>query len=360
MIPLRSSLVGECVRVMKSRIAQGDWSGDLPGERRIADTLQVGRDTVRLALQQLEKEGVISSAAKGTRRKVLAHKSASMGSDQQVIRVGMLSSKNLELLPQPTLLEVDRIRMALASLGGSLAVFSPSWFHSSRPGKRLRELLKEEPCSAWILHRSTAAIQRTMQKAGAPCLIRGYPHEGITLPHLDIDWAAAGRHGAGALWRLGHRRVAVLTPPDALMGVRAAVHGISSLGEPGFEVIVIEEDGTAEGTAKALNRVFRTKRPPTAVIASRPRQTVTTLSWLNLQGLRVPDDISLLSLGHEPFLDHMLPEISGYWTSPEMVARRLVRRIEVLCQGHGRSGGSPWINPDFRRGNSIGPVRTTR
>ncbi|MBK1826899.1 substrate-binding domain-containing protein [Haloferula rosea] len=343
---------------MKSRIAQGDWSNDLPGERRIADTLQVGRDTVRLALQQLEKEGVISPAAKGTRRKVLIQQATDYDPSTHAIRVGLLSSKNLELLPQPTLLEVDRIRMALASLGGSLAVFSPSWFHSARPGKRLRELLKEEPCNAWILHRSSAAIQRSMEQTGTPCLIRGYPHEGITLPHLDIDWAAAGRHGAGALWRLGHRRVAVLTPPDALMGVQAAVHGISSLGEPGFEVVVAEEDGTAEGTAKVLNRVFRSNKPPTAVIASRPRQTVTALSWLNLQGLRVPEEVSLLSLGHEPFLDHLLPEISGYWTSPEMVARRLVRRIEVLCQGHGRSGGNPWINPDFRKGKSIGPVRT--
>lgn len=347
---------------MKSRIANGDWSGDLPGERRIADTLQVGRDTVRLALQQLEKEAVISSAARGTRRKILSSQEAAGAThtEQQVIRVGMLSAKNLELLPQPTLLEVDRIRMALASLGGSLTVFSPSWFHSARPGKRLLELLKEEPCNAWILHRSSAEIQRCMEQSGTPCLIRGYPHEGVSLPHLDIDWTAAGRHSAGVLWRLGHRRVAVLTPPDALMGVRAAVHGISSLGETGFEVVVAEEDGTADGVAKILRRVYRTANPPTAIIATRPRQTVTALSWLNLQGFRVPEDISLLSLGHEPFLDHLLPEISGYWTSPEMVARRLVRRIEVLYQGHSRSGGSPWINPDFRKGKSIGPARISR
>jgi len=348
--------VGECVRVMKARIESGDWSGYLPGERRIADTLQVGRDTVRLALQQLEKEGAIAVAERGARRQVLAGGTRET-SGTESLRVGMLSAWNLELLPQPTMLEVDRIRMALASLGGSLTLISPPWYQSARPGKRLRMMVDEEACHAWVLHRSTAEVQRWMEKERVPCLIRGYPHEGVGLPHLDVDWHATARHAAGVLWRLGHRHVAVLTPPDALMGVTAAVDGLGSLGEPGFTVTQLDEDGTVEGVARVLGRAFRIDSPPTALIAIRPRQLATALSWLPSAGLRVPEDVSLLSLGHEPFLEHLWPEVSGYWTSPEMVARRLVRRIEALCQGQSRSGGSPWITPEFRKGGSIGPVR---
>ena len=140
-------------------------------------------------------------------------------------------------------------------------------------------------------------------------------------------------------------------------GVTAAVQGLCSLGEPGFGVSQLDEDGTLEGVAKVLGRALRSDFPPSAVIAIRPRQLATALSWLLSAGQRVPEDVSLLSLGHEPFLDHLWPEVSGYWVSPEMVARRLVRRIEALCQGQRRSGGSPWITPEFRKGGSIGVAR---
>lgn len=348
--------MGECARVIKVRIEQGDWAGDLPGERRLADTLQVGRDTVRLALQQLEREGVISPAAPGARRKVSVTSSARIVPPQDAMRVGMLSPWNLELLPQPTLLEVDRIRMALAPFGGSLTVIAPPWYRAANPGKRLKELLRQEACNAWILLRSSAEIQKCMEQEGVPCLIRGYPHEGVELPHLDVDWAATARHAAGVLWRLGHRRVAVLTPQDALKGVTAAVQGLGSLGEPGFEVIQLRENGTVVGVTRVLSRVFRGLNPPTAVIATRPRQAVTALSWLQASGLKVPQEVSLLSFAHEPVLDHLWPEVGCYVVSPEMIARRLVRRIETLCQGHGGAGGNPWIMPKFRKGDSIGPV----
>lgn len=55
-MPSRGNLVAECVRVMRLRIAAGEWNQLLPGERRLAGTLHVGRDTIRLAVLQLERE----------------------------------------------------------------------------------------------------------------------------------------------------------------------------------------------------------------------------------------------------------------------------------------------------------------
>ena len=47
---------------MRQRIASGEWTDRLPGERRLADMLQVGRDTVRLMLSELTAEGLITPA----------------------------------------------------------------------------------------------------------------------------------------------------------------------------------------------------------------------------------------------------------------------------------------------------------
>lgn len=353
-MPSRGSLVLDCVRVIQLRIAAGEWQRLLPGERRLADVLQVGRDTVRLALQQLEREGVLAPADVGNRRQILAAPTQTVPGDERPLKIGLLAHRSLERLPQPMLLEIDRIRDALADKGGSLEVYAPGWYSERNPGKRLEILVVEEQCCAWILLRSSAAVQGWFMKHQIPSLIRGYPYPGIDLPHLDVDWHATARHAAGQLWRLGHRKVVILRPVEPLKGVEAAVCGVMELGEPDFEASVLVEDGTPNGICRVLARALHYKEPPTAVIATRPRQAATVLTWLATQGIRVPQHISLITLAWEPFLNHLVPEISGYRVDAEAVAKLMVRRMERLVAGDPNLGGNFWITPDTVKGASIG------
>src|SRR6478735_3813640 len=79
-MPIRGNLVEECVRVIRLRLSEGEWSGGLPGERTMAQILQVGRDTVRLALQRLEYEKVLLPAQAGSKRTVLIVPDHTIGS----------------------------------------------------------------------------------------------------------------------------------------------------------------------------------------------------------------------------------------------------------------------------------------
>jgi DNA-binding LacI/PurR family transcriptional regulator len=350
-MPSRGNLVVECARVIRLRISSGEWRQALPGERRLATTLQVGRDTIRLALQQLERDGVLSSAEPGVRRGILnAEPPQAIG---RALKIGLLAHRRLEQLPQPMLLEIDRIRDALADKGGSLEVFAPSWYQQHNPAKRLQALVSEENCSAWMLLRSSAAVQSWFMHRNIPGLIRGYPHPGIEMPHLDVDWHATARHAAGQLWRMGHRRVVVLSPAQPLKGVEAAVRGVLELGEPGFEAAVLVEDGTTAGIGRVLERALRLQNPPTAVVATRPRQAATALTWLASHGIRVPQHISLITLAWEPFLNHLVPDISGYRVDPDAVAKLVVRRMERLVAGGPHPAGSTWITPEPVKGASV-------
>ena len=352
-MPSRGNLVAECVRVMQLRLSSGEWPKLLPGERRLAETLQVGRDTIRLAIRQLEREGILAPAGAGSRRRVVDTATAAVRSRTKVLKIGLLAHRRLEQLPQPMLLEVDRIRDALADKGGSLEVIAPGWYEQKNPAKRLEALVDEEPCSAWILLRSSAAVQAWFMKSGIPALIRGYPHPGISLPHLDVDWRATAHHAAGLLWRMGHRRVVILSPAEPLMGVEAAVRGVMELGEPDFEATVLIENGSPSGVGRVLARALNFKTPPTAIIATRPRQAATALTWLATQGLQVPQHLSLITLAREPFLDHLVPEITGYHVDPEAVAKLVVRRLERIAAGDPNPGGNVWITPETVKGASL-------
>lgn len=353
-MPVRSNLVDDCVRVIRLRLEAGEWGGGLPGERTLAQSLEVGRDTVRLALQRLEHDNVLSAAQAGCKRKVLIAPDRSSGDRMENLRIGVLSPRGLEQLPQPTLFEVDHLRRALADIGGSLDLFSPSWFEQKNPTKHLARLVANEPCSAWVLFRASEAIQRWFAKSGLPCLVRGYPYTADLLPHLDVDWEATARHASGRLWRQGHRRVGILIPPGHHRGTEAAIRGASDLGEPDFGVVEIPENGTVEGVCRALARALQMKSPPTAIIAIRPRQVATTLTWLGTQGIRVPDDFSIISIAYDPFMDHLVPGLSGYRVVPETVSKLVIRRVKMLISGNlGRSGNS-WITPEIVKGASIG------
>lgn len=352
-MPARTSLAVECARVIRLRIEAGEWQALLPGERVLAATLEVGRDTVRLALQQLERAQVLSPAQGSSKRRILLAHGPQVTPAARALRVGMLSPRRLEQLSQPVLFEVDHLRRALAARGGSLELFAPNWYGQKDPSRCLTRLVAEEPCNAWILFRSSTQIQRWFAKSQIPCLVRGYPQINMGLTHLDVDWQATARHAAARLWRVGHRRVGILTPTEALPGIAAAVKGASELGEAEFNIIEMPEDGSTEGVIQALVRALKLTPPPTAVITTRARQVATTLTWLGSRGIHVPTHFSLVSLAHEPFLDHLVPEVSGYRVNPEAVSKQVIRRIEALVAGVPNSAGPTWITPEVIKGASL-------
>jgi DNA-binding LacI/PurR family transcriptional regulator len=355
-MPIRGNLVEECVRVLRLRLARGEWSSGLPGERTLAQLLEVGRDTVRLALQRLEYEKVVGPAQAGSKRTVLIVPDRAPSNRADDLRIGVLSPRSLEQLQQPILFEVDHLRRTLAEKGGTLGLFSPSWFEQKDPTKHLARLVAEEQCSAWVLFRTNAQIQHWFAKSGVPCLVRGYPHTADLLPHLDVDWEVTARHASGRLWRHGHRRVGILIPPHHLRGVEAAIRGACTLGEPDFSVIQMPENGTVEGVCRALSRALNLKDPPTAIITPRPRQAATTLTWLGSQGIRVPQDFGLISLAHDPFLDNLVPELSGYRVDHEVVSKQVIRRLKLIISSTPGRASNSWITPEMIKGASLGPA----
>ena len=353
-MPARGNLVEDCVRVIRLRLEAGEWGGGLPGERILAQSLEVGRDTVRLALRRLEHDKVLSPAQAGCKRTLLILPGSPPGSRVEALRIGVLSPRRLEELPQPTLFEIDHLRRALGEIGGSLDLFSPSWFEQKDPTKHLARLVENEPCSAWVLFRTSEQIQCWFAQSGIPCLVRGYPYTAELLPHLDVDWEATARHASGRLWRQGHRRVGILIPPGHLRGVEAAIQGARALGESDFSVIEMPENGTVDGVCKALARALQLKDPPTAIIAPRSRQVATALTWLGTQGIRVPDNFGIISLAYDPFMDHLVPDVSGYRVVPETVSKLVIRRVKMLISGNQGRGRNSWITPEVVKGASIG------
>jgi DNA-binding LacI/PurR family transcriptional regulator len=315
----------------------------------------VGRDTIRLMLAELTAEGVIAGGESGRNRRLRGSPNAIGTHHRENWRIGMLSPFRLERLSQPVLAEVDQVRSLLAQRGGVLELLSPPWYDAPQPQKKLLQMLVAEPRDAWILYRSSREIQAAFRASHTPCVIRGYPHQGIDLPYMDCDWTATGRHAVGELWRKGHRRIGLLMPQDGLRGNTAAWQGAASFQEEGVSLTEIWDDGTNTGLIAAVAAAIRHAAAPTAFITLRPRQTLTLLTWLCSQGFRVPRDFSLISLATESFMNHCVPMMTAYRLDPLVFAKRVVRHLELLLGGQLGPQGSLLLMPELVQGASVAP-----
>ncbi|NWK54753.1 substrate-binding domain-containing protein [Verrucomicrobiaceae bacterium N1E253] len=352
-LPQRRSLTAETAEVIREMIRSGEIKQKLPGERDLAARLQIGRDTLRTALAELEKTGWLSVGEHGKRRQILK-KASSKQAEHRSRRVGFLSPKRLEDLPPTMLLEIDHMREMLARKEFSLEFHTPAIFSLKRPGSRLKELVDSLQYDAWILYQSNEHVQAWFAKQKIPCMVRGLAYPGVKLPSLDVDWQATGFHAASLLMRYGHRSIGYMVPDTQLQGLFAAQKGIENAvanasGDVTLHTIV--EQGTAEAVATSLHQMCHEPIPPTAIIATRSRQVLTLISWMASHQLRIPQNMSLVSLTYDNVFDALVPGISHYTMDRATIARGGVRKLESVMKGQGLD--EKLLIPDFVLGGSV-------
>lgn len=355
-IPNRQPLSVQAAEVIVEMIDAGELQKRLPGERELAAQLQVGRDTLRTALDILEADEVISRREHGKRREIFGGKSRDLIATK---RIAFLSPKKLARLPPWMLVEIDTLRELLNRRGYDLKLVSPGVFHLKNPGKKLKILIEDTDADAWILYQCPAPVQDWFARQNISALIRGFPQPDIRIPFIDEDWEAAAFHAGTRLKREGHRRIGLLMPDSSLAGLKATEAGLRKAFPDDDEAVVrIVEKGSAEQVAHALSRAMALEDPPTAIVATRSRHTLSTISWATRQNLLIPRDLSLITIAAEPWFEHLLPEPTHYFSDPTTLARAVVRQIIPIAEGKSSQVSRKLLVPDYLPGGTIGPRPT--
>ena len=60
-LPQRNSLVSQTSAYLRQEINRGSWKEWLPSERTLCESLQVSRNTLRAALEQLKRENLVDA-----------------------------------------------------------------------------------------------------------------------------------------------------------------------------------------------------------------------------------------------------------------------------------------------------------
>jgi DNA-binding LacI/PurR family transcriptional regulator len=369
LVPTRISLAEQTARVLRDALSERRWAERMPGERELSRQMNVSRPTLRMALEQLEREGLLDTSP--GKRRVIARRPR--GRKQGASRtIGLLTPLPLQEVAPFALCWMDKLRVLLAAEGYPLEIYSGQRWYARRPEKDLAELIRRESAAAWVLFVANETMQAWFARNGLPCVLSGTCHAGIDLPSLDVDYRAVCRHAAGQFLARGHRRIGLLLNPpgtggereseigfrEAFLGAAGAFQGTAGAfqGAAVASALVASHDGTPVSIRKCLDGWLRLASPPTAFLVARSLPALTVASDLARRGLRLPRDVALIARDSDHFLEYHSPSLACYHHDPDLHARRIARVAIQLARGAVIRTRTIRLMPTFLKGESLGPL----
>lgn len=348
----RSRLADQAATALREAIQRGVWGSVLPGEHELARRLGISRPSVHAALSELAREGLIA-ISKGRRSRVLSHRRAS-NAPPVVCVVRSVSRESASLVEHPVLLAM---RAELASQGVGWEELVDAKLNSPDPGPRLERLTAGRSHVCWVTLTVPEPVQRWFQDSGLPVLVLGSCYEGVRLPSVDVNYRAVGWHAAGCMARLGHRTTALVLPHDLMPGDVACREGFAQgLSKAGQQISIIDVDAgqSALQLQAKLDWLIAHRPRPTAILTLRPVHTQTAIVHLLRSGLRIPEDISLVSRDTDNLFELGAPELTRYRNMGAKQARRAAQLVQTLLSGYPVPRRPILITPAFVAGKTLG------
>jgi hypothetical protein len=355
-LPQKSSLVAQTAAILKERIQSGEWHKWLPGEHELCAQLRVARMTLRGALRQLQRSGLVR-ARQGKRREIVARKRRALPVASGPVL--LLTPVPLYVLPHLHVFCANELREALEKVGFHFEIHAERGLYGHGCGAGLERLMEQLRPAGCVLLSSTEKMQSWFSRRRLPCVIWGSKHAGVELPSVDKAYRAICRHAVGLFLARGHRRLVLLNPESGAAGDLESEEGfregVAQHKQKDVEANVVRHRGTPDDLCSALAALFERRVPPTALLVSRAANVLTVMGCLMRRGLRLPEDVALISRDFEPFLEAVVPSVARYVVSPESMAHRISAAVLEMVQTGLVSAANYQIMPQFTPGDTLGP-----
>ncbi len=295
-------------RILHNRIVSGKYSKaePIPSERLLAESFSVSHATVREAVSQLVAEGCLYRIqGKGTFINAIPPKG------QMKIKAINLYSKDAHGLLErdPFVAEVlCGIHKAIMKDCDLPVRFVPIPQGSSFSETFLRNEREYSGCGAIFASCPlTLEDSSLLEELSVKAASIGRPCEGSSMPFVELDHFNGMRRAVELLASLGHKRILMLGEEGSLPHFERRRAGFESgIASCSCEGRRVEFKSYSLEDAKAAFEEFLAKSDFkfSALICSGDRPTVSAFRLLSQRGLRVPEDVSVLSCSDYPWIDY--------------------------------------------------------
>jgi LacI family transcriptional regulator len=165
-----------------------------------------------------------------------------------------------------------------------------------------------------------------------------------SMPNVEVDVVRSDSEGGSYelvnyLISQGHRRIAILSGPEAIATSRQRVigyeHALQANGLPIDENLMPYGEFKQEAGYNMVRQVMQTAEPPTAIYAGNNLIAVGVLKALHELGLRVPEDISVVTFDDLPFFVPPHPFLTLAAQSPYELGRQAAQKLIARLTGKG-------------------------
>lgn len=132
---------------------------------------------------------------------------------------------------------------------------------------------------------------------------------------FTVDHTQGGRLAARTLLDYGHRDIAVISGPNALLDNVARVDGfMHELQADGIDtdtVWIVESDFSPHGGWMAAKSLVESKTPCTALFCANDEMAVGALSYFQEAGISIPRDLSVIGYDDTPSAEYSAPRLTS-------------------------------------------------
>jgi DNA-binding LacI/PurR family transcriptional regulator len=150
--------------------------------------------------------------------------------------------------------------------------------------------------------------------------------------NIAVNYEKGIREGVEHLLELGHRRIAYISGPHALKSAQrrrlAFTKAMTKYGSSlHTQPSIYEGDFKATGGQQAVTEILRQKTRPTAIVAANDLMAMGALRELRKEGLRVPEDISVIGFDDIVFAALTDPQLTTIALPREEIGRAAVEAL---------------------------------
>ena len=301
----------------------------MPGVDRLAKELDVDPKTVDAALRELEQDGLLAGQGPRRRRLIVSTK----GKLGRPMRVALL-----------VWTPADRSWTYVVDLQHRLVEAGHVSFHTPKTLMelnmdvgRIAKMVARIKADAWVVVCGSVEVLEWFARLETPTfgLFGGW--RGLPIAAAGPDCVTAIEEGTRSLLNLGHRRIAMLIRRQhrqPIMGQlpKAFLTALAPYGIPASPYVLPDWEETVPGFQKCLTALFKVT-PPTGLLVDETELFAATYHFLATRGLRVPQDVSLIFLGHEPVYEWCVPSVTRMQQDFSRLVSCILRWADNVSQG---------------------------
>jgi LacI family transcriptional regulator len=176
-----------------------------------------------------------------------------------------------------------------------------------------------------------------LSETSMPFVVFGRTHSPIDYVYIDVDGVQAQAELTEHFIKLGHQRIAYITPPQYLTFSHLRLQGFHEammrhdLNIP--SEYIVEGDLTETGGYQAAERLLALPVPPTAVMTGNDHMAFGVMSLAQSRGLRLGTDLAIGGFDDIPAAAHVHPGLTTVHQPIYQIGQQLTSTLLHIIDG---------------------------